>query len=150
MDAVTYPNITVINYINNNLIPLRIHHEEQPYADQFMVKWTPSLFLLDSSGRSHHQAIGFFPPDELVPFLQLGQAKQAFNNDSLDEAAEIIDNLLIESSGSGSAPEAVFLRGVSRFKKNHDKSFLKDVYRILKFDYPNSSWAQRGFPYWNL
>jgi hypothetical protein len=150
MDAVTYPNTVVAKYVNENVVPLRIGNEEQPYADRFKVKWTPRLFILDAEGGSHHDAMGFFPPDELVPFLKLGLAKQAFNSDRLDEAAETLDHLLLESSGSGSAPEAVFLRGVSRFKKTHEKAYLKDVYRILKFDYPQSSWARRGFPYWNL
>jgi hypothetical protein len=150
MDAVTYPNLTVAKYVNDNVVPLRIGNEEQPYAGEFKVKWTPRLFVLDPGGSSHHDALGFFPPDEMVPFLKLGQAKHSFNNDQLDEAAETLDHLLLESSGSGSAPEAVFLRGVARFKKTHEKAYLKDVYRILKFDYPASMWAQRGFPYWNL
>lgn len=150
MDAVTYPNRKVSKYIPENLIPLRIGHEEQPYASQFKVKWTPKMFILDPKGISHHEALGFLPADEMVPFCQLGQAKQAFNNDRLEEASETLDNLLQESRANGSAPEATFLRGVSYFKKSHDPTVLKEVYRLLKFDYSHSSWAQRGFPYWNL
>lgn len=150
MDAVTYPNSKTIKYILDNLIPLRIGHDQQPYAGQFQVKWTPKLFILDPEGQSHHEVLGFLPPDELVPFLQLGQAKQAFHNDALDDAIAKLDGLLQESAANGSAPEALFLRGVARFKKAHDPSPLKEVYRLLKFDYPQSSWAQRGFPYWSL
>ncbi len=150
MDAVTYPNGKVSGYIMDNMIPLRIGNDEQPFASQFMVKWTPKLYILDPKGISHHEVQGFLPPDEFVPFLLLGQAKMAFNNDSLDDAVKIFEKLLMESPNSGSAPEAVYLRGVSEFKKSHEATPLIEVYRRLKFDYPHSSWAQRGFPYWNL
>ena len=150
MDAVTYPNGKVTAYIHDHCVPLRIGHEKQPYADQFKVKWTPRLFILDPDGRSDHDILGFLPPDELVPFIQLGQAKQAFHNDLLDKAIHILDELLTDASASVSAAEAVFLRGVSHFKKDHDPKSLKEVYRVLKFDYPHSAWGKRVFPYWNL
>ena len=150
MDAVTYPNDKVAAYVQDNVIPLRIGHEQQPFAEQFKVKWTPRLFILDANGNPDHDVIGFLPPDELVPFIQLGQAKKAFHSDQLDQAIDILDSLLLESSACGSAPEAVFLRGVSHFKKNEDPKALKEVYRLLMFDYPHSAWARRGFPYWNL
>lgn len=60
------------------------------------------------------------------------------------------NRLLLETSANTSAPEAVFLRGVSRFMKDHDKAHLQEVYRTLKKEYPRSEWAPRGFPYWNL
>ncbi|MFP4588031.1 MAG: hypothetical protein ACOC43_10075 [Desulfohalobiaceae bacterium] len=150
MDAVTYPNLKVSKYVSENLIPLRIGHDEQPYATDFKVKWTPKMFILDPEGNSHHEVLGFLPPEEILPFCLLGQAKQAFNNSHLEQTIQMLDSLLQESRSSGSAPEATFLRGVSHFKKSHDPNFLKEVYRSLKFDYPHSSWAQRGFPYWNL
>ena len=150
MDAVTYPNAKVADYMNANVVAVRIGHEEEPLAGRYLVKWTPRLFVLDPEEITHHQIMGFLPPDELVPFLHLGRAKAAFHADRLDEAAEMLDQLLQETPASASAPEAVFLRGVSRFKKDHDKSHLQKVYRTLRQDYPGSEWAPRGFPYWNL
>jgi len=133
-----------------NFIPLRIGHDQEPYAAQFLVKWTPKLYVLDYKGTAHHDAMGFFPPDEFVAFLLLGQAKLAFHNDHLDEAQNLFDKLLQEAPASGSAPEAVYLQGVSGFKRSHEAEPLKEVYRRLKLEYPQTSWAQRGFPYWNL
>lgn len=150
MDAVTYPNDKVAAYVHEHCIPLRVGHQEQPLAGQFKVKWTPRLFLLDQNASPDHDVLGFLPPDELVPFIQLARAKQAFHNDSLDEATAILEEMLIESSASGSAAEAVFLRGVAEFKKNHAPKALKEVYRLLNFDYAQSAWAGRGYPYWNL
>ena len=150
MDAVTYPNQKVTTYLNEQIIPLRINHEEMPYAEQFKVKWTPRIFVLDTGGEAHNDVLGFLPPQELIPFLELSRSKQLFHTDKLDEAQNLLDQLVKEDPSSSSAPEAVFLRGVCRFKKEHQVSHLKEVNRILNFDYPNSEWAQRGFPYWNL
>lgn len=150
MDAVTYPNRKVTDYCMERLVPLRLDHEAKPQAEEFLVKWTPRLLLLDSEGKSHQDQLGFFFPQELLPFLDLGQAKYLFNKDRLDEAIDLFDNLIKQSPASGSAPEAVFLRGVARFKRTHDPAPLKEVNRILSRDYPGSQWSSRGFPYWNL
>ncbi len=150
MDAVTYPNAKVTRFLMDNFIPLRIPNTEQPYVDQFKVRWTPRLFVLDPEGSTHHDAQGFFPPDEFVPFLKLGQAKIAFNTNRMDAAIEIFDDLLKESAASGSAPEAVYLNGVSQYKKTQDAGALKKAYLRLKFDYPHSSWTSRAFPYWHF
>ena len=150
MDAVVYPNRKVIDYLSNRVVPLRLGHEAQPFAEQFKVKWTPRLFLLDDQGESHHDGLGFFSPPELLTFLDLGQGKFLFNTNHLETAADLLDQLVRENPACGSAPEAVYLRGVARFKQTHDASHLKEVNRILAFDYPMTMWANRGFPYWNL
>ncbi len=150
MDAVTYPNDKLAGYVNEAVVPLRIDSHEQPYAHDFKVKWTPLLFILDPKGTSHHCGMGFFPFQELLPFIELGQAKFLFHTNELEEAALKLDRLLEASPWSGSAPEAVYLRGVSRFKATEDASHLREVHRILKYDYGNTMWAERGLPYWNL
>ena len=150
MDAVTYPNAKASKFLMENFVPLRIPYDEQPYMDSFKVRWTPRLFIMDPEGSTHHDALGFLPPDEIVPFLKLGQAKIAFNANRLDAAVDILEDLLKESAASGSAPEAVYLNGVSHFKKTHDAVALKKVYLRLKFDYPHSSWTPRAYPYWHF
>ena len=134
----------------DRLVPLRLDHQAKPHSERFKVAWTPRLLLLDSTGDTHQDDLGFFFPQELIPFLDLGQAKYLFNSNHLEEAADLLDRLVQESPACGSAPEAVFLRGVARFKKDHDAAHLKVVTRMLSFDYPLSQWANRGFPYWNL
>lgn len=150
MDAVTYPNLKVISYLNETMVPLRLNHEEMPYAEQFKVKWTPRTCVLDAGGEVHNDILGFLPPQELIPFLELSRAKYYFNTDQLEEADKLLDQLVKDAPYSGSAPESVFLRGVCRFKKKHDVYHLQEVNKILKFDYPHSEWAYKGFPYWNL
>jgi thioredoxin-related protein len=147
MDAVTYPDSKVVNFINENLIPLQVQFDAQPLASDFHIKWTPTVITLDADGREHHRTVGFLAPDELIPSLLLGMGKSCFDNERFDEALTFLDKLLKDYSKSDSAPEALYLRGVSRFKRAHDPKSLKEAYEELSANYPSSEWTKRAYPY---
>jgi len=146
MGAVTYPKVEVIDFITKNMVPLQLLSDD-PLADEFQIKWTPTIIVLDGHGKEHHRTVGFFPPEELIPNLLLGMGKIDFDADRFSEAILIFDRLLEEYPQSGSAPEAIFLRGVSRYKSTHTAGPLKEAYEKLKADYPLSEWAKRALPY---
>ena len=79
MDAVTYPETAVSNFIMEHLIPLRIAFDAQPHATDFNVVWTPTIITLDAEGNEHHRTTGFFSPEELIPSLKLGAGKTYFD-----------------------------------------------------------------------
>ena len=147
MDAVTYPDAKVIHFISEKMIPLRVPFDAQPLAADFNVKWTPSLVTLDAEGREHHRTVGFLAPEELIPSLLLGIAKSYFETDRFDEALAGIDKLLGEYPESDSTPEAVYLRGVCRYKSTNDPKPLKEAYEQLKTQHPSSEWTKRAYPY---
>ena len=147
MGAVTYPNAEVGEFVSKNLIPLQVKSDAQPLANDFNVKWTPTLITLDAEGKEHHRTVGFLPPEELIPSLLLGIAKCHFDRDRFAEALASLDKLLAEYLKSDSAPEAIFLRGVSRYKSTHDPKPLKEAYEKLQSEYPSSEWTKRAYPY---
>jgi len=147
MDAVTYPDIKVIEFINQHIVPLRVPADSKPLSDEYTVKWTPTIITLDADGRAHHRTLGFLPPDELIPSLYLGIAKSCFDVDQIDKAIVYLDNLLTEYPKSDFAPEAVYLQGVCRYKSTHDAKPLKEAYEILGKRYPSSEWVKRAYPY---
>ena len=147
MGAVTYPNAKLGEFISKNLIPVQVKSDAQPIATDFNVKWTPTLITLDTEGKEHHRTVGFLPPEELIPSLLLGIAKCHFDRDRFAEALASLDKLLAEYSKSDSAPEAIFLRGVSRYKSTHDPKPLKEAYEKLQSEYPSSEWTKRAYPY---
>ena len=147
MDAVTYPDNKVIDFINENFIPLRIAGNAEPYAADFMVKWTPRIILLNSVGLIHQSNLGFLPPKEFIPSLELGLAKADFDLDNLDGCKKHLDRILEADPKSSSAPEAVFLRGVTAFKLSDQADSLKEAYHLLQDNYPKSEWAQKALPY---
>jgi tetratricopeptide (TPR) repeat protein len=147
MDAVTYPDEKVADFVQNNLIPLRVPFDHKPLAAEFNVKWTPTLITLDTEGKEHHRTVGFLPPDELIPSLVLGIGKSHFENGRFDEAIAKFETLLKRHPRSNSAPEAVYLLGVARYKSTHEAKPLREAYDKLAAEYASSEWTQRAYPY---
>lgn len=147
MDAVSYPDDKVTRFINDSLVPLRVPYDAKPLSDDFNVKWTPTLVVVDATGKEHYRIVGFLPPEELVPSLLLGMAKTHFDLDQLTEALLILERIADEFPKSGSAPEAVYLRGVTGYKTTHTAEPLKAAWRKLDKEYPLSEWAKRAAPY---
>jgi len=136
-----------MSFVTENVIPLRLAHDHKPLAEQFQVKWTPTLVTLDKGGKEHHRTVGFLPPEELVPSLLLGRAKIHFDHEEFAPALTSLETLLRDYPKSGAAPEAIFLRGVCQYKTTHQPKPLKEAYERLREDYPESEWTKRAYPY---
>jgi len=147
MGKVTYPDPRVANFISENMIPIQVLYDVQPLATDFNVKWTPTIITLDANGKEHHRTVGFLPPEELIPALLLGIGKSYFENEQFDQAISSFDKLLKDYPKSDAAPEAVYVRGVSRYKSTHDAKPLKEAYERLQARYPQSEWTKRAYPY---
>lgn len=147
MEAVTFPHPKVIQIIEEQVVPVRLPHDHKPLSDQFQVKRTPTLITLDGEGKEHHRVVGFLPPEELMPSILLGKAKVYVDTEDFQEALKAFDALLSEFPKSGSTPEAIFLSGVCRYKSTHDLKPLKESYKRLASDYPESEWTRRAYPY---
>ncbi len=147
MDAVTYPDGKVISFMNENLVPLRVSFDAKPLAADFQVKWTPTLVTLDGEGKEHHRTVGFLSPEDLIPSLLLSMAKVKFDQDLFDDAMGLLERIMTAYARSGSASEAIFLRGVCLYKSTHNPKPLKEAYEKLQAEYPESEWAKRAYPY---
>jgi hypothetical protein len=147
MDAVTYPDSGVSSFINEKLVPLRVPFNHEPLSKQFQVKWTPTLVIADEKGNEHHRTVGFLAPEDLIPSLLLGKAKTEFDLDQFPGAIGTLEIILNKHRKSGSAPEAIYLYGVNRYKNTHDPKPLKEAYEELKAEYPESEWTKRAYPY---
>lgn len=147
MDAVTYPNMEVFNFVTDKIVPLRVPADAQPIAADFKVTWTPTLVTLDYYGKEHHRTVGFLPPEELIPSLLLGMGKTDFDTTQFNDAIIHLNTLLNGYPRSAAAPEAIYLRGVSRYKSTLEAKPLKEAYEKLKAEYPESEWTKRAQPY---
>lgn len=146
MDAVTYPSTEVVNFIADKFVPLRIPYDSE-LAGEFRITWTPTIIILDFYGREHFRSVGFLSPEEFIPALLLGMARLDFDANEQNDAVLHLNTLLDKYPQSDSAPEAVYLRGVSRYKGSHDAAALKEAYERLQAEYPGSEWAKRAQPY---
>jgi hypothetical protein len=147
MDAVSYPNAQVTEFIEGNLLALRIQADDPVLGPKFCIKWTPSLLILDQDGKEQSRTLGFISPEEFVPALLLGIGKGHFNRGERKEAIRRLDDLVEKYPRSFAAPEAIYLRGVSGYIETHDVSNLTHLYDRLSAEHPGSEWAMRGDPY---
>ena len=146
MDEVTFTDRKVTDFINNNMIPVRLNSNTREATD-FKVKWTPTILVLDRDGKPHHRVIGFTSPDEMIPTLLLGIAKTHFDNNEFNEATTCLNKVITEHPRCKVAPEAIFIKGVSIYKNFNDPQGLKECYQLLNERYPDSEWTMRAYPY---
>ena len=137
MDAVTYPNEKVSDFINKNVIPLRVPSDQQPLSTDFNVQWTPALMIIDHNGKEHHRTVGFMGVEELIPSILLGIGNAYFNNAQFQEALDCYDKILNQYPASDSTQEAIFQTGVSRYKSTNNPMPLKEAYEKLNDEYPD-------------
>ena len=147
MGAVTYPNEKVVEFINQNLIPIQVLADQQPLSTDFNIQWTPALLVLDQEGKEQHRTVGFLSPEELIPSLLLGIGYSHFNKNEFAEALACFEKILTGYAASDAAPEAMFQRGVALYKSTHDPKPLKEAYGQLQDKYPTSEWTKRAYPY---
>ena len=79
MDAVAFIDPAVIDFINTNLVPIRVPADDPELGPRYTIKWTPTLLMVDGDGVEQYRTLGFYPPAELIPSLLLGIGKTRFN-----------------------------------------------------------------------
>ena len=146
MDEVTYPSDRVVEFIHKNIVPLRVSMGSDSLVQYFKISQTPSMILLDATGREHHSASGFMPPEELIPSLLLGIANACFYWDRFSRALTCLERLLTEFPGSDSVPESIYLRGVCRYRSTYNSRTLKEAYEKLLSEYPAIDWRKWSYP----
>ena len=147
MDAVTYPENKVIEFVQKSIIPLQVAFDAKPLSTDFNIKWTPTLITLGLDGKEHHRTVGFLDPDSFISNLLLGIGKYHFDNDRYPAALSFFENIIADHAQSDVVAEAIFLQGVARYKNSGDLKPLKDAYESLSSKYPDSIWTKRAYPY---
>ena len=150
MDAVTYPNPNVADFLRTHVIPVKVLYYQQPLSGRFRVVWTPTVILLDSDGNELHRNEGFLPPDRLLPALMLGMGKVRLHSRNFKEAMTHLSQLVTKYPDSEEAPEALYFAGVARFRDTNDLRVMRETYEKMSNKYPGSSWTVKASPYKSL
>ncbi len=147
MDAVTYSTNDVINFVKENLIPLRVDISNKGLYDKYNAIWTPTFLVLDYQGHVVQQTIGFLEPDMFKAHMHLGIAKVHFAVGEFDAAHVHLKRLIDRYPESKAIPEAIYFSGVTLYKQKNDPTHLKKAYGKLLNHYPDDSWTKRATPY---
>ena len=126
-------------------MPVEAHIKEHPaYFHRFGAVWTPTVLILDSDGTERLRVEGYLPRDEFRAHLEMGLARVAFMRKQWDGAERRYAQVVERYPDSKVAPEAVYWRGVSRYKQTNDHTVLGEVPEQLKERYPDSVWALKA------
>ena len=120
-------------------MPLSAHIKEHPaYFHRFDALWTPSVLILDSNGVERFRLEGYLPKDEFRAQLELGLARVAFMGKHWAEAEQRYAAVIEKYPQSKSAPEALYWKGVSKYKTTNDHTVLGELPGQFREQYPDS------------
>ncbi len=125
-------------------MPLEAHIKEHPsYFHRFDAVWTPTILILDSDGKERMRIEGYLPKEEFRAQLEMGLARVAFMKKKWADAEQRYADVLERYPASKAAPEALYWKGVTRYKATNDHTLLGVLPPQFKEKYPDSIWAMK-------
>jgi thioredoxin-related protein len=145
--AKVLPDTNVSRQINSDFAPLMFEVSEPASQDlmkRYEVQWTPTFVVADKNGDVVDRWVGFLPVEDYRAHLTMAEAKAAFKKNDFDRAYKCYNAVTENFPKSDLAPEALYYRGVSLYKKSEDPSYLKKTNDELKSRYPDNIWAKKA------
>ncbi len=144
-----YPDPRVSEFVEQHFVPIRVHVRDQRdefkrLGARFGVQWTPTILVLDANGEERHRIEGFLPVDDLLPQLLLGLGHAAFAQSTFGEAESRFGDVVDRYPNSDAAAEALYWKGVSRYKATDDASALTATAREFTQRYSDTPWAKKA------
>jgi len=148
MDEVTYPDGDVVDYVFKHFTPWQVDYSaESRLLRRYNVVWTPTVVFADVDGSEHYREVGYLPPHLFHAYLAMGLARVAWGAHNYSEAGELFDALASDYPQSILAPEAMYYRGVCRYKATGSDIHLFEAAGALERLYPESDWLLRSRPW---
>lgn len=144
-----YPDPRVAEFVENNFIPIRVHAREQREAfkqlgERYSAQWTPTILVLDTKGEERHRIEGFLPTEDFLPQLILGLGHAAFAESNFADAETRFNQVVEQYPDSDAAAEALYWKGVSRYKATGDASALEATATAFSQRYRDTPWAKKA------
>ncbi len=105
--------------------------------------WTPTVLIMEPNGTERLRSEGYVPKSEFRPWLEMSLARLFFIAMKWDEAELKYQKVFERYPHTLAAPEAIYWRGVSRYKKN-DHAALRQAADLLSEKYPGNLWALKA------
>ena len=144
-----YPDPRVIELIDTQFVPVRVHVKEQRAAfrelgGRFGAHWTPTTIFVDRQGVERHRIEGFLPADDYIAQLHLGLGHASFAAGEFIDAERDFSWVLEHFPDGDAAPEALYWAGVSRYKASNDPAALAATTEAFRSRHSNTSWAKKA------
>ena len=146
MDAVTYPNEEVADYINQYFVPVQIDIKQDPGAmERLQAMWTPTIIFRDDRGHEYRRSTGFLSPQEMLAELSMARLAATLVKGNHDAAVEIAAEVERRSKFDANRhAEARYWAGVAAYKQTNDGAKLAEYWKPLIAEAPESEWAKKA------
>ena len=147
MDAVTYPDETVVAAIEQGFVPYKIsmverHPDFKEACAGGRVMWGPTLIIADSRGTELRRWVGWLAPESFVMELAFCRALAHHNRGSFAEAQAGFAAIVEQGTGTGIHPEALYWQGIAGFMAGpKDWAPLRLSWGRLVAEYPGNRFA---------
>ena len=102
---------------------------------------------MDADGVERYRIEGYLPKNWFRARLELGLARVAFMHKKWANAERIYADVAEDYADTAVAPEAIYWRGVSRYKATNDHAVLGEVAAELSQKYPGNEWMLKSLPW---
>lgn len=146
MDAVTYPNADVDQYLKQHFVPVQFNVVEQPdVMELFNTPWTPTIIVLDADGKEHRRSQGYLDPRRMLGELSLARLKAAIDRQDFAGARQVSEDARRLTAGDPERePEAAYWASVAAYKASEDPNNLVQGWNRLLDQFPESDWAKKA------
>jgi len=147
MDAVTYPEPTVVEAVESGFVPYRInmlerHPDFREACAGGRVLWGPTLIVADARGSEIRRWVGWLPPRSFVAELSFCRALAEYNRGKFAEALAGFDAIVEDERDTEIHPEAIYWQGVAGFMAGPtDWAALRRCWTRLTEEYPGHRFA---------
>jgi thioredoxin-related protein len=131
--------------VTDNFVPVKVHiKENRDQFRRFTSKWTPTIMIVDGSGKEFFRTEGWLPPRDFLAQMMIGFGRALFLNNKPKEAEKSFAEVADHFADTDFAPEAEYWRAVSQYRATADHKYLDEVARALANKYPYSNWTKRA------
>jgi hypothetical protein len=135
----------VADFIHREFIPIEAHIKERAsYFHRFGVLWTPTILIMDGEGHEIRRNEGYLPKSEFMAWLEMALARIAFLQKKWADAERIYARIAENHPETSPAPEALYWKGVCRYKGADDHAALGEAASALKEKYPGDLWTVKS------
>ena len=147
MDAVTYPDNSVVAAIEDGFVPFRInmmerHPDFREASAGGRVLWGPTFVIADSRGSEIRRWVGWLPPESFVAELAFCRALADYNRGNFADALAGFDAVVERAGGTVIHPEAIYWQGIAGFMAGkQDWEALGRSWKRVVQEYPGNRFA---------
>ncbi|HYW73174.1 MAG TPA: hypothetical protein VE961_19255 [Pyrinomonadaceae bacterium] len=102
---------------------------------------------MDSAGVERYRVEGYLPRDWFRARLEMALGRLAFMKKKFADAEKVYAQIIEQRADTGVVAEAIYWRGVSRYKATNDHTVLGEFARELAERYPGDEWMLKSVPW---